>query len=283
MHINKKTIVTFILIILLVVYKDVEFRNKQEENLVDNTKENRVEDQVEGNVDKSEYREIEVDGGNLSGDREPNVRVNIGFGDRDYWAYTNEYGQLIKVTADEIILQDDDNEPVKSNGRYYWDEAKVPGTEHKDLDEGHIIADSLGGVSNAYNITPQESTLNRHGDQAYMERVIRDAGGCKDFKAEIIYPNTETQIPSEYKYTYTLKGNVITDQFRNINPDDYNESLGITEPLETEGNLSDVDTNGDGKVTIKEAKEAGYKMPIRKGHWLYEYMDDRDGDGLVGN
>ena len=114
------------------------------------------------------YKIIEVDGGNLSGHREPNVAVDIGFGDREYWAFTNEYGQLVKVVAKEVILQDDSKEPVNSKGRYYPDEAKVPGVESKNLDEGHVIADSLGGVSNAYNITPQNSTLNRHGDQAYM-------------------------------------------------------------------------------------------------------------------
>ena len=104
----------------------------------------------------SGYELIEVDGGDLSGYRQPNVVVDIGFGDREYWAFTNEHGQLVRVIADEIILQDDNNEPVTSSGRYYSDEAKVPGVERDDLDEGHIIADSLGGVSNAYNITPQE-------------------------------------------------------------------------------------------------------------------------------
>ncbi len=181
----------------------------------------------------SGYKLIEVDGGDLSGYREPNVVVDIGFGDRKYWAFTNEYGQLVRVVADEIILQDDNSEPVTSSGRYYHDEAKVPGVERDDLDEGHVIADSLGGVSNAYNITPQESTLNRHGDQAYMEKVIRDAGGATNFEAIITYPNTETQIPSSYKYTYTLRGNVIVDTFDNVNPDKVNESLGLTgsEPL----------------------------------------------------
>ena len=85
------------------------------------------------------YKIIEVDGGDLSGHREPNVAVDIGFGDREYWAFTNEYGQLVKVVAKEIVLQDDSKEPVNSNGRYYPDEAKVPGVESKDLDEGHVI------------------------------------------------------------------------------------------------------------------------------------------------
>ena len=46
--------------------------------------------------------------------------------------------------------------------------------------------------------------------------------------------------------------------------------------------LTKIDKNGNGKVTIAEAKAAGYKMPIYSDHWLYKYMDDRDGNGMVG-
>jgi hypothetical protein len=243
----------------------------------------------------SGYKLIEVDGGDLSGYREPNVVVDIGYGDREYWAFTNEYGQLVRVIADEIILQDDNNEAVLSSGRYYSDEAKVPGVESDVLDEGHIIADSLGGVANAYNITPQDSTLNRHGDQAYMEDSISRAGGATDFEAIITYSNTKTQIPSSYQYTYTIMGNKIVDTFDNVNPDEVNASLGLTdsEPVEStepaestgsnaNGDISSVDTNGNGQVTIKEAKAAGFSMPITSDHWLYPYMDDRDNDGMVG-
>ncbi|WP_144512160.1 DNA/RNA non-specific endonuclease [Bacillus sp. FJAT-22090] len=237
----------------------------------------------------SGYKLIEVDGGDLSGYREPNVVVDIGYGNRKYWAFTNEYGQLVRVIAEKIILQDDSNEPVTSSGRYYSDEAKVPGVESDVLDEGHVIADSLGGVSNAYNITPQNSTLNRHGDQAYMEDAIRKAGGATNFEAIITYPNTKTQIPSSYQYAYTIRGNEIVDKFDNVNPDEVNASLGLTgsEPSDstssnTTGDISSVDTNGNGQVTIKEAKAAGFSMPITSDHWLYPYMDDRDNDGMVG-
>lgn len=247
----------------------------------------------------SGYKVIEVDGGNKSGYRQANVAVNIGFGKREYWAFTNEHGQLVRVTAKKITLQDDATEPVTSSGRYYSDEAKVPGVESEFLDEGHIIADSLGGVSNAYNITPQNSTLNRHGDQAYMEESIRSAGGATNFEAIITYPNTQTQIPSKYAYTYTIKGNVVNDSFENVNPDEVNEQLGLTKKQEkqstttnqttttpksnaAEGDVSAVDTNGNGQVTIAEAKAAGYSMPISSDHWLYQYMRDNDNDGLVG-
>lgn len=287
----------------------------EESDTTDST-EKAVEPKVESQLTKkapSEFsldsnRLIKVDGGNQSGHREANVVVDIGFGNREYWAFTNEHGQLVYVFAKEIVLQDDATESVNSQGRYYHDEAKVPGTESSSLDEGHVIADSLGGVSNAYNITPQDSQLNRHGDQSYMEYNIRQAGGATNFEAIITYPNSDTQIPNHYQYTYTIQGNTVIDSFDNIDPEEYNKSQDITpsapkeettkieekketkpevkeepksEPKSQE-EVSSVDINGNGQVTIKEAKEAGYPMPITKDHWLYQYMDDRDGDGMVG-
>ena len=253
---------------------------------------------VNGDFDYSKYTLIVVDGGDMSGYRKPNVRVDIGFGDREYWAFTNEYGQLIRVEAKNITLQNPNTEHVLSSGRYYSNEANVPGTESPNLDKGHVIADSLGGVSNAYNITPQDSILNRHGDQAYMEKVIRDAGGCTDFVAMIQYPNTQTQIPNHYTFTYKIQGRSITDEFDNVNPDEVNKNLGNTtgtsstppktdnvpanDTVSSNEDVSKVDTNHNGNVTISEAKAAGFKMPITRDSWLYKYMDDRDGDGLVG-
>jgi len=172
----------------------------------------------------------------------------------------------------------------------------VPGVERPDLDEGHIIADSLGGVSNAYNITPQESTLNRHGDQAYMEDVIRKADGATNFEAQITYPDTSTMIPSAYQYTYTVRGNTVVDRFKNGNPDETNAALGLTKKKDTKQepvarsapgtaateDVSRIDTDGNGQVTIQEAKDAGYAMPITEKHWLYQYMRDNDHDGMVG-
>lgn len=222
MYINKKTIKVYASIVMILIVSTsfgcTNNSNNQDLSLNESTF-NDLDKLFEG------YKLIEVDGGNLSGHREPNVVVDIGFGEREYYAFTNEYGQLVKVIAKKIVLQNDKTEPVTSKGRYYEDEAKVPGVESKTLDEGHIIADSLGGVSNAYNITPQNSTLNRHGDQAYMEEAIREAGGCTDFEAIITYPNTTTQIPSHYSYKYTIKGNKIQDEFDNVNPDEVNANL----------------------------------------------------------
>ncbi len=234
-----------------------------------------------------DYTIVEVEGGDRSGDREPNVAVDIGFGDREYWGLTNEYGQLIHVLAEEVSLQDDEVEPVNDDGRYYSDEADVPGTELDTLDQGHVIADSLGGVANAYNITPQDSVLNRHGEQAYMESAIRDAGGCANLEVTISYSETDTQIPNSYRYEYELMGNLIVDDFENKNPEETvnaveESSAGVVEKEDVGQDLSGIDTNGNGIVTIKEAEAAGYAMPIKSDHWLYQYMKDNDGDGMVG-
>ncbi len=238
-----------------------------------------------------EYQILDVDGGDQSGYREANVAVDIGFGDREYWGLTNEYGQLVYVIADEIILQNDDVEPVNESGRYYDDEAYVPGVEDSDLDQGHVIADSLGGVANAYNITPQNSTLNRSGDQAYMEKIIRDAGGCTSFIAKISYANRNTQIPSHYHFEYYLYGKQVVDDFDNVDPSEISEGSNFSEEnaISAEDSTFDeiaevnkIDTNGNGQVSIKEAIAAGYTMPIYSDEWLYKYMTDGDGDGVVG-
>ena len=245
---------------------------KEEETVTEETSAQSNDDLFAG------YKLIEVDGCDLSGNRQAKVVVDIGYGEREYWAFTNEHGQLVRVIADEIILQNDNTESVTSQGRYCSDEAKVPGVESSSLDEGHVIADSLGGVSNAYNITPQNSTLNRHGDQAYMEDAIRKAGGATNFEAIITYPNTSTQIPSSYQYTYTIKGKTVVDKYDNVNPDKVNADAGLTGNTSSNsnqtntntanvnktGDISSVDTNDNGQVTIKEAKDAGYSMPITR-------------------
>lgn len=46
--------------------------------------------------------------------------------------------------------------------------------------------------------------------------------------------------------------------------------------------ISEIDSDGNGVITIEEAEAAGYSMPINKDHWLYPYMIDRDGDGIIG-
>ncbi len=166
-----------------------------------------------------QYEELDIDSCSLSGKRKSNSVVDIGFdsdfANREYFSYTNSTRQLVYVEAEEIILQNDELEDVTSSGRYCKDEAEVKGTEDINFDEGHVIADSLGGVSNSYNITPQDSYLNQHGEQYQMEELIRKGGGATNFKAYINYPNDFTMIPSSYKITFEMNGVEYNYEYKN--------------------------------------------------------------------
>lgn len=173
-------------------------------------------------INTSDYKMVTSSPCDLTGERKENVVVDIGYdstyANREYYAFTNENSQLFYVYAPEIILQNDDEE---NNGddRYCSDEAKVPGVEASDLDEGHVIADSLGGVSNAYNITPQDSTVNRSGAQADFEEEIRQALSSgktvTNFNALIVYDDTETMIPASYKINYQINDTQKYYEFEN--------------------------------------------------------------------
>ncbi len=175
--------------------------------------------QIQAEIEAGNLKVETVEACNLTGNRDANAIVNIGAGDREYYAKTNENKQLVEVYANELSLQNDKKEDVKANGRYCNDEARVEGTESSQYDQGHVIADSLGGVSNAYNITPQASELNRHGLQADMEEQLREALASgkevTNFHAIITYPNMKSQTPSHYQFTYKINGRKFTESFDN--------------------------------------------------------------------
>lgn len=167
----------------------------------------------------AEYAHIDPAICDTAGSRAPLTVADIGAGERTYYGVTNEHGQLVEVFAKKIVVQDDASEQVTDAGRYCERMADVPGVgKQAGYDRGHVIADSLGGESNAYNITPQQAELNRHGDQAFLEDQIRKAGGADDFHAIIEYPNESTQIPSRYTIGYAVMGNYAVKQFDNVDP-----------------------------------------------------------------
>lgn len=73
-------------------------KERRRKNLLNQRKilSEKVEKEETAIVDEqfSGYNLIEVDGGDLSGNREPDVVVEIGFGDREYWAFKNSIIRL---------------------------------------------------------------------------------------------------------------------------------------------------------------------------------------------
>lgn len=162
-------------------------------------------------------RVVNVDPCNTDGKRQKNVVVDIGYGHREYYALTNNNGQLTEVYAGQLEEQHPEEE--LDNKRYCPSQANVPGVKKDVYDRGHVIADALGGVSNAYNITPQDSKLNRSGEQAQMERELLNAlnsgKSVTNLAVEIEYPNSNTQIPTEYIFDYDINSQHYHRDFAN--------------------------------------------------------------------
>ncbi len=132
-----------------------------------------------------------------------------------------------------------------------------------------------------YRVTPYFEGDNLLASGIYMEGMsIEDNGEALMF--HIYVPNIQPSVHLDY-----ATGLSWTDE---PEPEpEVVEEVPVVEtvveeaPVETEINdVTTVDTNGNGQVTIQEAKDAGFSMPIYSDHWLYPYMIDRDGDGMVG-
>lgn len=142
----------------------------------------------------------------LSGYRAANAKVDIGYGDREYYGYTNEYSQLVYVQADQLIRQDVSE--TNDENRYCSGQADVDEIGG-DYNRGHAIGDELGGVSNAYNIFPQLESINNgqyNDDEMVLQDVLGSGGSITDVEIAFTYPSSSTNIPSSYTAEYTVNG-----------------------------------------------------------------------------
>lgn len=141
-----------------------------------------------------------------------------------------------------------------------------------------------------YRVTPAFEGDNLLASGVYMEGFsIEDNGATIQFN--IYVPNIQPDVEINYADGSSVgpEGPTQDESLPNLNQSSTvsetapaAESAPATIAPASSGDVSSVDANGNGQVTIKEAKAAGFTMPIYSDHWLYPYMDDRDGDGMVG-
>ena len=141
-----------------------------------------------------------------------------------------------------------------------------------------------------YRVTPAFEGDNLLASGVYMEGFsIEDNGATIQFN--IYVPNIQPDVEINYADGSSVgpEGPTQDESLPNLNQSSTvsetaptAESAPATTASASGGDVSLVDANGNGQVTIKEAKAAGFSMPIYSDHWLYPYMDDRDGDGMVG-
>lgn len=156
----------------------------------------------------------------------------------------------------------------------------------------NFVADYIETTENhvRYRITPVFEGDNLLASGIYMEGFsIEDNGEGIQFN--IYVPNIQPGVEIDYA-TGQSRGPEGPQEEQEILPYPQTEEEAASpsdEPAETgpasqgsEGDLSSIDANEDGIVSIQEAKDAGFQMPIMSDHWLYPYMIDGNDNGMVG-
>lgn len=120
------------------------------------------------------------------------------------------------------------------------------------------------------------------GDNLLATGVLMEAKSVEDDGEGVLYNvfcyNAQEGIILNYATGENSSSYEILEEAEELATPSLEEQSGDVESR----NIAEIDTNGNGQVTIAEAKAAGFEMPITSDHWLYEYMHDADGDGMVG-
>ncbi len=138
----------------------------------------------------------------------------------------------------------------------------------------NMIADYVKETENhvLYRVTPIYQGDDLVAIGALMEgRSIEDDGEGVNFN--VFCYNAQAGVTIDYATGQNYQ-NGETPQIEEVKP--------VTPPENEEEVVKAMDKNGNGKITISEAEDAGFQMPITSSHWLYKYMSDPDGDGSIG-
>lgn len=156
----------------------------------------------------------------------------------------------------------------------------------------NYVADYIETTENhvRYRITPVFEGTNLLASGVYMEGFSIEDNG-KGIRFNVYVPNRQPGVEINYANGSNVgpEGPIEEDTLPEI-PQSSSPPATQTEPepepetpsASPSGDVSSVDANGNGTVTIQEAKDAGFSMPIKSDHWLYQYMRDNDSDGMVG-
>ena len=137
-------------------------------------------------------------------------------------------------------------------------------------------------ASDLLNLTLASPTVNRHQKGAYdVAEWLPDLNQCW-------YADRVVQVRLKYSLTVDQRE---ADALDEVMAGCASVEMVITAeptptPTLTPTPASEVDAlalwddNGNGRITCAEARRHGI-APVRRGHPAYEYMDDRDGDGIV--
>lgn len=191
------------------------------------------------------------------------------------WLYNRSH-----LIGHQLTGEDDNAENLMTGTRYFNTEGMLPFE--------NFVANYIEETENhvRYRITPHFEGDNLLASGIYMEGFsIEDNGEGLSF--HIYVPNIQPEVEINYATGESKFDEPVVEEPVKKEPvkKEAPKKSVVEEtpaPAPSGGDVSSVDTNGNGKVTIQEAKDAGFSMPLYSDHWLYKYMDDRDNDGMVG-
>lgn len=219
---NKKTLkqIGFTLLITLLVLGLQVFKQTDITSLFQDITHNfNLETENKASDNFSTIYEQELDACDITTVTKAEARVNISIdGIYDYWSYTDEYGRIIKVTADELHLK---SETGRDSGQYC--DSRFPSNSSNDAkdskdfitggtdDRGHLIGDQFNGVSNAYNILAQDRTTNQSiylEIETYMADILKVGGSITDFEINVAYEDIDINRPISYEISMRVNGEI---------------------------------------------------------------------------
>lgn len=189
------------------------------------------------------------------------------------WLYNRSH-----LIGHQLTGEDDNAENLMTGTRYFNTEGMLPFE--------NFVANYIEETENhvRYRVTPHFEGNNLLASGIYMEGFsIEDNGEGLSF--HIYVPNIQPEVEINYATGESKFDEPVVEELVKKEPvkkETPKESVVEETPAPSGGDVSSVDANGNGKVTIQEAKDAGFSMPLYSDHWLYQYMDDRDNDGVVG-
>lgn len=185
------------------------------------------------------------------------------------WLYNRSH-----LIGHQLTGEDDNAENLMTGTRYFNTEGMLPFE--------NFVANYIEETENhvRYRVTPYFEGDNLLASGVFMEGFsIEDNGEGLSF--HIYVPNVQPKVDIDYVTGESWFDEPVVEEEPVI--EEVQEEPVVEEaPATSGGDVSSVDANGNGKVTIQEAKDAGFSMPLYSDHWLYPYMDDRDNDGMVG-
>ncbi len=110
---------------------------------------------------------------------------------------------LLKDPPCSIAGMDSSATLVQNNYSFTYSQ---PDTTLANYDRGHLVAETLGGPNNSWNVVPMYQWFNRRGPYRKMELTLESAlaqGKQVLFSATINYGNSDGRIPSAFEITLT--------------------------------------------------------------------------------